>query len=273
MKTLKEEIFESVDYLKNKSKLTPKIGIILGTGLGSLVDEIEIETEIQYNQIPNFPVSTVVGHKGKLIFGKLSGKDVVVMQGRFHFYEGYSMQKVTFPIRVMKYLGVETLIVSNAVGAINLNFKKGDLVIISDHLNLTGTNPLIGPNDDELGERFTDMSEVYSNDLIKISEQVAKQNNIKLQKGVYVGLSGPSFETRAEINMLRLLGADQVGMSTVAEVIVAKHMSMNVLGFSIVTNECNPEVVEILKHEDVIATANLGTERLKTIVKGLIEKI
>ena len=273
MSKLYTEIIETSEYLKNASKIRPKIGIILGSGLGGLINEIEISESINYNQIPNFPISTVVGHGGNLVFGFLEKKEIVAMQGRFHFYEGYSLEKVTFPIRVMKMLGVETLIVSNAAGALNLDFKKGDIVAITDHINLVGTNPLIGKNLDELGTRFPDMSEPYSKKLINLSEITALGNKINLRKGVYVGLSGPSFETKAEIKMLQLLGADQVGMSTVAEVIVARHMSMEVLGFSIITNECNMNESETLTHEDVIATANLGTERLIKIVKGIISKI
>jgi purine-nucleoside phosphorylase len=253
--------------------MVPSVGIILGTGLGGLVKEIQKEVEIRYGDIPHFPVSTVESHEGKLIFGKLAGRDVVAMQGRFHLYEGYSMQQITFPVRVMKFLGVNTLLVSNACGGMNPLYRKGDIMIMADHINLLGDNPLIGQNDDELGPRFPDMSEPYSNELIELAEMVALEHKIKVQKGVYVAVSGPNLETRAEYRFLRLIGADVVGMSTVPENIVANHMGMRVLGLSVITDECFPDSLEPANVADIIAIANKAEPNLTTIMKHVVGRL
>ncbi len=273
MSELKQQIMEALNFIRTKTKLEPKIGIILGTGLGGLAKEIQAETIIDYAEIPHFPISTVESHHGKLIFGKLSGKDVVAMQGRFHYYEGYSMKQITFPVRVMKFLGVKYLLISNAAGGLNPLFRKGDLMIITDHINLLGDNPLIGPNDDELGPRFPDMSEPYSKELIELAEQVALEEKIRVQKGVYVAMTGPSLETRAEYRFLRLIGADAVGMSTVPENIVANHMGMKVFGISVITDECFPDALQPLSVEEVIRVASETEPKLTLLMKRLVEKI
>lgn len=254
-----EKIKNAVDFLQSKYKKVPKIGLILGSGLGVLADEIENPVKIPYGEIPDFPVSTVEGHAGQLVFGLLNGVEVVTMQGRFHYYEGYSLEKITFPVRVMKGLGVETLIVTNAAGGINESFSPGDLMIISDHINNMGANPLIGPNDPSLGARFPDMSEAYSKALREIAKKTAFHLNIKVQEGVYIGTPGPSYETPAEIRMFRILGGDAVGMSTVPEVIVARHSGINVLGISCISNMAAGILDQPLTHEEVIET----TERVK----------
>ena len=273
MSELKIKIDDAVIFLRMKTQVQPKIGIILGTGLGGLVKEIEIDTIVDYGDIPHFPVSTVESHKGKLIFGKLGGKSVVAMQGRFHFYEGYTIQQVTFPVRVMKRLGVETLLISNAAGGMNPLFKKGDIMLIVDHINLLGDNPLIGPNDDQLGPRFPDMSEPYSKELIALAENVAAELKRKLQKGVFVAMTGPTLETRAEYKFLRTIGADVVGMSTVPEVIVAVHQSMKVLGFSIITDECFPDTLKPVSLQEVIAVANEAEPKLTAIMKEVVMRL
>jgi purine-nucleoside phosphorylase len=268
-----ETINNAASFLKGKYANTPKIGLILGSGLGVLADEIENPVKIPYNKIPDFPISTVEGHAGQLVFGLLSGVEVVAMQGRFHFYEGYSMDKVTFPVRVMKELGVEMLIVTNAAGGVNESFSAGDLMIITDHINNMGTNPLIGPNDSKLGVRFPDMSEAYSKELRAAAKEIASRLNIKVQEGVYLGNPGPVYETPAEIRMARVLGGDAVGMSTVPEVIVARHSGMKVLGISCISNMAAGILDQPLTHDEVIET----TERvkadflryLKEIVKGM----
>jgi purine-nucleoside phosphorylase len=249
------------------------VGIILGTGLGGLVKEIKIEKEIEYDKLPHFPLSTVESHHGKLIFGKIEEKNVVAMQGRFHFYEGYSMQQITYPVRVMKYLGVKTLLVSNACGGMNPIYNRGDVMIMADHINLLGDNPLIGKNEDEFGPRFPDMSEPYSHDLIKIAEDVALENKIKLQKGVYVAVPGPNLETKAEYRFLRATGADVVGMSTVPENIVANHMGFRVLGISIVTDECFPDNLKPVNIKEIIATAMEAEPKMTLIMKEVIKRI
>ncbi len=265
------ETAKFIDAKTNNYKA--EIAIILGTGLGGLVNEIEIYYKISYNDIPNFPVSTVEGHAGNLIFGKLQNKKVVAMQGRFHYYEGYSMKEITFPVRVFKALGIELLFVSNASGGLNPDFKVGDLMLITDHINLFGTNPLIGKNIDELGPRFPDMSEAYNKELRQYAEEVAQANNIEYVKGVYAGLSGPTFETPAEYFYVRNVGADAVGMSTVPEVIVARHMNMKCLAFSIITDSGVPgEIVEI-SHEEVQQAAAGAEPKLTKILKGVIERI
>ncbi len=273
MSELRNHINEALQFLRTKTQSTPAIGIILGTGLGGLVKEIQIETIIDYSDIPHFPVSTVESHKGKLIFGKLGGKSVVAMQGRFHYYEGYSMQQVTFPVRVMKFLGVTSLLISNAAGGMNPLFVKGDIVLITDHINLLGDNPLIGHNDDELGPRFPDMTEPYTRELISLAETVALDLKIRLQKGVFVAVSGPNLETRAEYRFLRGIGADVVGMSTVPEVIVAVHQSMRVLGFSIMTDECFPDALKPISLQEVIAVANSAEPKLTSIMKEVVARM
>jgi len=273
---LRDEIGEAVSAIRKRTTAKPSIGIILGTGLGGLVNEIESDAVLDYEEIPHFPLSTVESHHGKLIFGKLGGKDVVAMQGRFHFYEGYTMRQVTFPVRVMGSamgLGIRTLITSNAVGGMNRSFRKGDLMVISDHINLQGDNPLIGPNDEELGPRFPDMSEPYSKKLIALAEKSAKRMKIKIRKGVLVAVQGPNLETRAEYRFLRTIGADAVGMSTVPEVIVAVHMGMNVLSFSIITDECFPETLKPVTVREVIEVASKAEPKLTRIMKEVVKRI
>jgi purine-nucleoside phosphorylase len=271
MTELRKNIDEAVRFLRTKTASQPAIGIILGTGLGGLAKEIKQEIVIDYENIPHFPVSTVESHHGRLIFGTLGGKQVVAMQGRFHFYEGYTMQQVTFPVRVMKFLGVKTLLISNAAGGMNPQFRKGSVMIITDHINLQGDNPLIGPNDDSLGPRFPDMSEPYSKPLIALAEKVALQNKIRVERGVFVAVAGPNLETRAEYRFLRMIGADAVGMSTVPENIVAGHMGMSVLGFSIITDECFPDALQPANVAEIIAVANETEPKLTTIMKGVVE--
>lgn len=276
MKTLRNKIKEAVDFIRTKTQMRPKIGIILGTGLGRLAEEIEKEVVIDYQDIPHFPVSTVESHHGKLIFGRLGDKEVVAMQGRFHYYEGYTMEQITFPVRVMSYkvgLGVETLFISNAGGALNLEFEKGDLMIITDHINLLGDNPLIGPNDNELGVRFPDMSEPYSKELIQLAEKIAAEENIKVRKGVYVAVTGPNLETRAEYRFLRIIGADAVGMSTIPENIVANHMGMKCFGLTIITDIGDPDNLKPLTVEEVIEIANQAEPKMTLLIKKLIERI
>jgi purine-nucleoside phosphorylase len=273
MPTLKQHIDEAVSFIRTKSRLTPEIGIILGTGLGGLVKEIKKETVIDYADIPHFPVSTVESHHGKLIFGTLSGKKVVVMQGRFHLYEGYSVQQVTFPVRVMKFLGVKKLLISNAAGALNPLFKKGDVMVMTDHINLLGDNPLIGPNEDELGPRFPDMSEPYSRALIALAEQAALDLKIPIQKGVYVAVPGPNLETRAEYRFLRTGGADAVGMSTIPENIVAVHMGIDVLGFSILTDECFPDALKPITLPEVLKIATKAEPKMTAIMKEVVRRV
>ncbi|MBT2738020.1 purine-nucleoside phosphorylase [Bacillus sp. ISL-7] len=264
-----DKIQNATGFLKQKYENTPRIGLILGSGLGVLADEIETPVKIPYNQIPDFPISTVEGHAGQLVFGLLSGVEVVAMQGRFHFYEGYSMEKVTFPVRVMKELGVEMLIVTNAAGGVNETFSAGDLMIISDHINYMGTNPLIGPNDSKFGVRFPDMSEAYTKELRAVAREIADRLNIKVKEGVYFGNPGPVYETPAEIRMVRTLGGDAVGMSTVPEVIVARHSGMKVLGISCISNMAAGILDQPLTHDEVIET----TERVKADFLQYIKEI
>ncbi|TFH00773.1 MAG: purine-nucleoside phosphorylase [Calditrichales bacterium] len=273
MKEYMQRIDEVTAFIRTKTKLQPVVGIILGTGLGGLAKEIEAETTLSYEDIPHFPVSTVETHAGKLIFGKLGGKSVMAMQGRFHFYEGYSMKQITLPVRVMARLGVKTLLISNACGGMNPFFKRGDIMIIDDQINLLGDNPLIGQNLDEFGPRFPDMSEPYSKRLIKLTEGIALNQKIKLQKGVFVAVSGPNLETRAEYRFLRAIGADAVGMSTVPETIVAVHSGLEVLGLSVITDECFPDALEPVNVEEIIATANRAEPGLTLIMKNVIEKL
>ncbi|TXC93360.1 purine-nucleoside phosphorylase [Metabacillus litoralis] len=268
-----EKIKEAAHYLKRQYQEIPKIGLILGSGLGVLADEIENPVKIPYSEIPNFPVSTVEGHAGQLVFGTLKGAQVVAMQGRFHFYEGYSMDKVTAPVRVMKEIGVETLIVTNAAGGINESFEAGDLMLITDHINNMGTNPLIGPNDSEIGVRFPDMSESYDKKFRQLAKDVATKLNIKLQEGVYVGNTGPSYETPSEIRMLRVMGGDAVGMSTVPEVIVAKHAGLGVLGISCISNMAAGILDQPLSHDEVIETTEKVKINFLDLVKNIVEKL
>lgn len=270
---LKNMIDEAVAAITSNVDVRPKIGIILGTGLGSLVDGIEMVGSVNYDQIPHFAVSTVESHAGRLLFGHLKGQPVVCMQGRFHFYEGYSYQQITFPIRVMKALGIETLIVSNACGGLNPNFKAGDIMLITDHINFFSGNPLIGPNHDDLGSRFPDMYEVYNFEYQKIAREVALKQGTHLQEGVYIGLSGPTLETAAEYRMLRGFGGDAVGMSTIPEVIVARHQGTKVLGFSIVTDMGLPDAMHPLKIEEVIAIAGKAEPFLRDIIAGCVERM
>ena len=273
MSELTSKINETLQVIRKITKNEYPYGIILGTGLGGLVKEIKIDHEIEYEDLPHFPLSTVESHHGKLIFGKIGDKNVVAMQGRFHFYEGYSMKQITYPVRVMKFLGVKTLLVSNACGGMNPIYKRGDIMLMLDHINLLGDNPLIGANDDTLGPRFPDMSEPYSLELINIAEEVALENKIKVQKGVYVAVPGPNLETKAEYRFLRATGADVVGMSTIPENIVANHMGMKVLGVSIVTDECFPDSLKPVNVEEIIATAMETEPKMTLIMKEVIRRL
>lgn len=268
-----EKIQVAANYLKEQTRIQPEIGLILGSGLGVLAEEIEEAVRTPYNQIPDFPVSTVEGHAGQLVFGKLNGVQVVAMQGRFHYYEGYNFEQVTFPVRVMKELGVKTLIVTNAAGGVNKDFSPGDLMLITDHINNMGTNPLIGKNDSRLGVRFPDMSEAYSKELINKAKIVAQTLNIELQEGVYVGNTGPTYETPAEVRMIRTMGGDAVGMSTVPEVIVARHSSLQVLGISCISNMASGILDQPLNHEEVIETTERVKENFLRFVKELVKEM
>lgn len=264
---------ETIDFINKKTNhFKPEIGIILGSGLGDFVNNFE-SISVSYSEIPGFETSTIQGHAGKLVFCEICGKKVVAMQGRYHFYEGHPMQTVVFPVKVMKNLGVKTLIVTNAAGAVNKNFKPADLMIITDHINFMGTNPLMGANDETLGTRFPDMSEVYKKELIKIVEKCAKELNIKVQKGVYTACTGPSYETPAEIKMLRTLGADAVGMSTVPEAIIANYSGINVVGISCITNYAAGIQKTPLSHHEVIEAANIAKNKFQSLLLKTIEKI
>lgn len=267
------EIKETTDFLKNAGVIEPSIGIVLGTGLGELVQHIQIEKTIDYSDIPNFPVSTVEFHKGKLIYGTIAGKKVFAMQGRFHLYEGYTMQQITFPIRVMKMLGIKHLLLSNAAGGINQDFKKGDLVLIEDHINLQNDNPLIGKNLDELGQRFPDMSCPYSGILNATFKNIAAELNIPLKQGVYVSVTGPNLETRAEYRFLKIIGADMVGMSTVPEVIVANHMSLPCAGVSVITDECDPDNLKPVDIAEIIEVAGKADKVLSQLFINTIKSL
>jgi purine-nucleoside phosphorylase len=264
---------EAVAAIRKRSDFSPEIAIILGTGLGALGKEIRVETTIPYADIPHFPLSTVESHSGQLLFGTLGGKRVVAMQGRFHRYEGYSLQQVVLPVRVMFLLGARTLVVSNACGGMNPEWRAGDIMLIDDHINLLGENPLVGANLDELGPRFPDMSEAYDRALQQQAEQAARDLDITLRRGVYVAVTGPNLETRAEYRMLRAIGADVVGMSTVPEVIAARHMNMRVLGLSIITDECFPDTLEEANIEKIIATAARAEPNLTRLVVRVLEKM
>lgn len=266
-------ISESTEYLKSKGFDSPEVGIILGTGLGQLLDHVEIIAEASYNHIPNFPTATVEFHKGKLIYGNLSGKKVVIMQGRFHVYEGYTLQDVTFPVRIMEKLGIKTLLVSNAAGAVNLDFKKGELMLIDDHINLQGGSPLAFKGVSELGTRFTDMSAPYDKDINSKIETIAKEHNIQLHKGVYASVVGPQLETRAEYRMLKTIGADAVGMSTVPEIIVANHLGLRAAAVSVLTDECDPDHLEPVNIEEIIAMAAQAEPNMITLFNELIKTL
>ncbi len=268
-----EKIKETAEFIQSKINVKPEAGIILGTGLGGLVNEIDIEHKIEYKDIPNFPVSTVEGHQGNLIFGKLEGKNIVAMQGRFHFYEGYTMEELTLPVRVMKFLGIKYLIVSNASGGMNPDFEVGDLMIIDDHINLFGTNPLIGKNINELGPRFPDMSEAYDLKLIDLALKSAKELGIDVKKGVYAGVSGPTFETPAEYKYIRAVGADAVGMSTVPEVIVARHMEITCFAMSVITDSGVPGQIIEITHEEVQEIASKAEPKMAAILKRMLESM
>ena len=266
-------IKESVDFIKNTCPFLPEIGIVLGSGLGTFINEIDIMHQLSYEDVPNFPVSTVEGHSGKLIFGTLSGKNVLAMAGRFHYYEGYSTDEVVFPIRVLKFLGIHTLLITNAAGGTNKTFKVGDVMIIKDHISLLTINPLLGKNDEQFGPRFPDMSEPYKKYLIQKARDIAKKENIELKEGVYLGVTGPSFETRAEYNMINLLGGDAVGMSTVQEVITAVHLGLPVFAMSVITDVGIREEDNIISHEDVLAAAKSAEPKLTFIFKELIKQL
>lgn len=269
----KKQLEESVDYLKKKGFDTPEIGIVLGTGLGQLVDEIQDPIEAHYNHIPYFPLATVEFHTGKLIFGTIANKKVVVMQGRFHLYEGYDFLDITYPIRVMHMLGIKKLFISNAAGAINLNYKKGDIMLIEDHINLQGGSPLAFKNVAEFGDRFVDMSEPYDLDMRNKIEAIAKKENISLQKGVYASVVGPQLETKAEYRMLKILGSDAVGMSTVPEVIVANHLRLPILAVSVLTDECDPDNLQPVNIQEIIEIAGKTEPKMIQLFKELIKVI
>lgn len=265
-----ELVQETVSFIKEKTNFTPEYGVILGSGLGSFTDDIQIEFTLPYGEIPNFPVSTVQGHNGALVFGTIGTKKVVAMQGRFHFYEGYSMQEVTFPVRVMKYLGVEKLIVSNASGGVNPIYKVGDVVIIRDHINMMPEHPLRGKNEERFGPRFVNMSAPYSKKMIQKAKELAQKLNIEVKEGIYLGLQGPTFETLAEYRMVKILGADCVGMSTVPEVIVARHMDMECFGLSVIADMGDENNIKTVSHDEVLEAAKKAEPKVKSLIKELI---
>ena len=268
-----QHITKSVRAIWQKTAFHPDIAIILGTGLGNLTKQVAQKAAIPYESIPHFPRSTVESHAGRLLFGILGGKKVVIMDGRFHYYEGYTLDQVTFPVRVLRKLGAKILIVSNAAGGLNLNYKKGELVLIEDHINLMGVNPLIGLNDDRLGVRFPDMSEPYSKRLLQIAEKAGQERRMHLKRGVYLGISGPNLETRAEYRFLRGIGADLIGMSTVPEVIVGVHSGFEILGISVVTDVCDPDHLEPVNIEEIIKTANQAGPKLDQLVESVVQKL
>lgn len=268
-----QKIKETAAFLIEKGISRPETGVVLGTGLGQFVDKIEVITSVDYKDIPHFPLATVEFHAGKLIFGKVGNKKVLAMQGRFHYYEGYSMQEIVFPIRVMKLLGIKHLLLSNASGGINLSFKKGDIIIIDDHINLLPSNPLVGKNIDELGPRFPDMSQPYSSRLNDLLEKVAKEQNLNLKKGVYVSVPGPNLETRAEYRFLKTIGADMVGMSTVPEVIAANHIGLPCAAVSVITDECDPDNLKPVSIQEIIATAKTADSTLARVFAEMIVRL
>src|SRR4051812_17916850 len=273
MSALTDQLGETAGYIRKHCNTVPSVGIILGSGLGNFIGEIKIEKEISYSDIPHFPVSTVVGHHGKLIFGEISGKKVVAMAGRFHFYEGYTPQQVIYPVRVMKMLGVETLLLSNAAGAVNTSFAVGDLMIIKDHISFFVTNPLGGKNEDELGPRFPDMSEPYSTLLISKAKTIAERLNIPIHTGVYTGVTGPTFETKSEYKLIKVLGGDAVGMSTVQEVIAAIHVNMRVFAISVITDLGIRDEDNVITHEEVLQAAKEAEPKLTAIFTNLINEL
>ena len=265
-----EKVQESVNYIVEKTNFSPEYGVILGSGLGGFTDDMLVEYILPYNQIPNFPVSTVAGHKGALVFGTIGEKKVVAMQGRFHYYEGYSMKEVTFPVRVMKALGIEKLVVSNASGGVNHDYKVGSIVIIKDHINFMPEHPLRGKNEDRFGPRFVNMSEPYSRKMLTKAKEIASELNIVVEEGVYLGLQGPTFETLSEYRMVKILGADCVGMSTVPEVIVASHMGLQCFGISVITDMGNEESIDTISHQEVLEAAQKAEPKVRAIIKNLI---
>ena len=273
MINFRKKVLESAEFINARLKKPPIVGLLTGTGLGESADSLNVSADFEYKEIPNFPVSTVQSHRGRLIVGDIQGRAVMAMQGRFHLYEGYSPAEVTFPIRVMQELGVGTLILSNAAGGLNPGFNTGDIMLIRDHINLTGANPLVGPNDDRWGIRFPDMSNAYDNKLIAIAEEIARSTGIALRNGIYVGLKGPSLETPAEIRFLKTIGADAVGLSTVQEVIAAVHGGMRVLGFSTITNVHDPEKPVVATVEEIIEVAKTATPILEKLTRKVVEKL
>jgi len=266
------QIKETVEFIRKLVPQKPLVGVILGSGLGNFSNEIEVDVEIAYQDIPHFPLSTVKGHQGKLIFGRMSGKPIVAMAGRFHFYEGYDVSAIIFPIRVMKFLGIELLMISNAAGGVNPSFEVGDLMIIRDHISFATPNPLVGKNEDELGPRFPDMSEPYRKSIIKLARQVAREENIEVHEGVYFAVTGPTFETRAEYQMIQHMGGDAVGMSTVQECIIANHMGLPVFAMSVITDMGIREEDNVITHEEVLEAAKAAEPKLTAIFKGIIAK-
>ncbi len=265
-----EQVQQTVKYIKEKTNFTPEYGVILGSGLGSFTDDIAVEFTLPYSEIPNCPVSTVEGHKGALVFGTIGNKNVVAMQGRFHFYEGYDMKEVTFPVRVMKYLGVEKLVVSNASGGVNPNYEVGSIVVLTDQINMLPEHPLRGKNDERFGPRFVNMSEPFSRKMISKVKEIATDLNIKVQDGIYLGLQGPTFETLSEYKMVKNIGADCVGMSTVPEVIVARHMEMEVFGLSVITDMGDEKNIEDVNHAEVLKAAQKAEPNVRKLIKELI---
>ena len=273
IETARAQRAEAAAFIQEHFETAPEYLLILGTGLGQLAEEMTVDTVLPYDEIPHFPVSTVESHAGKLLLGRLGGKPVMAMQGRFHYYEGYSMQQIVFPVRVAKALGVQTLLVSNACGGLNPNFERGDIMLINDHINFLGDNPLMGPNDPELGPRFPDMSTPYSERLLATAEQSALDLGIKMHQGVYLAVSGPMLETKAEYRYMRQLGADVVGMSTVPEVIAAVHMSMEVLGISVITDECFPDSLQPVSLDDVLEAAAMAEPQLTRVVVEVLKRL
>jgi purine-nucleoside phosphorylase len=270
---LKQQIDEAAAVIRSLCPLVPEIGIVLGTGLGTLTAKIENAVTIPYDKIPHFPASTVESHAGELVLGTLAGKPVVAISGRFHFYEGYTMKQVTFPVRVAKALGIHTLVVTNAAGGMNPQFAAGDLMLITDHINLMGDNPLIGPNDEALGPRFPDMCEPYAKGLLALAETVALEERIGLRRGVFLAVAGPCLETAAEYRFMRMIGGDAVGMSTVPEVIVAVHAGLRVLGVSVITDECLPDALAPVDIARIIATANAAEPRLSALIRAIVGRM
>lgn len=273
IETARAQRAEAAAFIQEHFETAPEYLLILGTGLGQLAEEMTVDTVLPYDEIPHFPVSTVESHAGKLLLGRLGGKPVMAMQGRFHYYEGYSMQQIVFPVRVAKALGVQTLLVSNACGGLNPNFQRGDIMLINDHINFLGDNPLMGPNDPDLGPRFPDMSTPYTERLMATAEQAALDLGIKMHQGVYLAVSGPMLETKAEYRYMRQLGADVVGMSTVPEVIAAVHMSMEVLGISVITDECFPDSLQPVSLDDVLEAAAMAEPQLTRVVVEVLKRL